>query len=196
MKILITGFKPFNNEKINPSAQLLSELDINFNNYEINTLLLDVLYQKDSERLLAKIKELKPDYVLMLGQAGGRNCISLEYCALNIRNASIPDNHGKLITHEKIKENGPLAYNTNIDIENLLQLDPNIKISYNCGTFICNDIYYNTLDLIYSNNLSIKCLFIHIPYIYEQVLDKNPNTPFMKLNEIKHIIYKLIDKLK
>ena len=136
MKILITGFKPFNNEKINPSALLLSELDANFNNYEIETLLLDVLYQKDSECLLAKIKEINPDYVLMLGQAGGRNCISLEYCAINIRNASIPDNHGNLITHEKIKDNGPLAYNTNIDIENLIHIDNNIKISYKCSTII------------------------------------------------------------
>ena len=31
MKILITGFKPFNNETINPSLLLLSELDKNYN---------------------------------------------------------------------------------------------------------------------------------------------------------------------
>jgi pyroglutamyl-peptidase len=196
MKILITGFKPFNNEQINPSQIILSNLDKNYNNNDIHTLELDVIYGEDSEKLLTKIKEVNPNLVLLLGQAGGRPWVSFEFCALNIKNASIPDNSGKTIIHEQIKENAPLAYQTNIDVDKILNLDDNLKISYNCGTFICNDIYYNALDYIYSNNLESKCAFIHIPYIYEQTLDKKPNTPFMELKKIEKILYKLIDKLK
>jgi pyroglutamyl-peptidase len=196
MKILITGFKPFNNETINPSLLLLSQLDKNYKNHEIHTQELDVLYNKDSQRLIEKIKEINPDLILMLGQAGGRPWVSFEFCAINIKNASIPDNNGKVLIHETIKERGPLAYQTNINIDKILYLDEKLKVSYNCGTFICNEIYYNSLDYIYNNKLNTKCAFIHIPYIYEQTLDKKPNTPYMELIDIKNILYKLIDKIK
>lgn len=195
MKILITGFKPFNNENINPSLLLLSELDKNFNNHEIHTLLLDVVYNKDSKKLLDKIGEINPDLILLLGQAGGRAWVSFEFCAINIKNASIPDNNGKILIHEPIKDKGPVAYQTNINVDKILNLDDKLKVSYNCGTFICNEIYYSALDYIYTNNLNTKCAFIHIPYIYEQTLDKKPNTPFMDLSEMKKIIYKLIEKI-
>ena len=193
MKILITGF---NNENINPSQLLLNEIDKNYQNHNIHILELDVIYNEDSLKLLSKIKEIEPDLILLIGQAGGRAWVSFEYCAINIQNASIPDNNGVLYTHNIIKENGPLAYNTNIDIEKIIKLDEKLKISYNCGTFICNDIYYNALDYIYSNNLNTKCAFIHIPYVYEQTLDKKVNTPFMELNEVKQIIYKIINNIK
>jgi pyroglutamyl-peptidase len=195
MKILITGFKPFNNEKINPSLLLLSELDKNYNNHEIHTLILDVAYHCDSNKLLDKIKELNPDLILLLGQAGGRAWVSFEFCAINIKNASIPDNNGKMFIHEPIKERGPLAYQTNIDIDKILYLDDKLKVSYNCGTFICNEIYYSALDYIYTNKLNTKCTFIHLPYIYEQTINKKLNTPFMELSEMKKIIYKLIEKI-
>lgn len=195
MKILITGFKPFNNETINPSLLLLSELDKNYNNNEIHTLILDVVYNKDSQKLLDKIKEINPDLILLIGQAGGRPWVSFEFCAINIKNASIPDNDGKILIHEQIKDDGPVAYQTNINIDKILYLDDKLKVSYNCGTFICNEIYYSALDYIYKNKLNTKCAFIHIPYIYEQTLDKKPNTPFMDLSEMKKIIYKLIEKI-
>lgn len=196
MRILITGFKPFNNEKVNPSLLILNNLDKAYKNHDIHTLELDVLYNKDSKRLLEKIKEINPDLILLLGQAGGRPWVSFEYCAINIKNASIPDNNGVMLIHDTIKENGPLAYSTNIKVDKLLHLDDKLKISYNCGTFICNEIYYSALDYIYSNKLNAKCAFIHIPYIYEQTIDKKPDTPYMELNEIEKILYKLIDNIK
>lgn len=41
---------------------------------------------------------------------------------------------------------------------------------------------YSLLYYINKNNLNIKGGFIHVPYITEQVLDKN--TPYMDLNSI------------
>ena len=76
-----------------------------------------------------------------------------------------------------------------------LYLDDKLKVSYNCGTFICNEIYYSALDYIYTNKSNTKCAFIHLPYIYEQTINKKLNTPFMELSEMKKIIYKLIEKI-
>ena len=63
MKVLISAFKPFNNEMINPSLEIANQI-INeklFN--DIKLVVLDVLYNKDSLVLLNCIKEYNPDII-------------------------------------------------------------------------------------------------------------------------------------
>mgnify|MGYP000860859008 FL=1 len=40
---------------------------------------------------------------------------------------------------------------------------------------------YGILNYIYKNNLNIKAGFIHIPYLFQQVIDK-PNMPGMDID--------------
>ena len=94
MKILISGFKAFNNESINPSLIIASKLKEKYLNIEV--VELNVEYDNDSIKLLSKINEIKPDIIMLLGQAGGRSKVCLEQFALNMQSATISDNKGSV----------------------------------------------------------------------------------------------------
>lgn len=192
MKILITGFNPFNKETINPSLMLLPY----YNKDNIITLPLNVLYNLDARKVMEVIKKEEPDLVLLLGQAGGRKKVTIESVALNIQNATICDNGVNLRKHEVIIKNGPIAYQTSIDLVNLLNIvnDELFDISYHAGTFVCNDLYYQVLHFLNISKLKTKCAFIHLPYLDTQVIDK-PNMPSMKLEKMKEILDKVINAL-
>lgn len=192
MKILITGFKPFNKETINPSLELLSY----YNKEGITTLPLNVEYDQDALKVIELINDNEYDYVLLLGQAGGRKKVTIESIALNIQNATIPDNGNNLVKHHMIIDGAPIAYQTKIDLVSLVSRVDNelFDISYHAGTFVCNDLYYQVMHHININNLKSKCAFIHLPYLDAQVIDKS-NMPSMKLEEIKEILDKVIESL-
>jgi len=191
MKVLITGFKPFNNEKINPTEEILKIFNSDL--YDIDKLLLDVLYDSDASCVKSMLKN-NYDLVLLLGQAGGRKTVSLEQFALNMKSTNICDNNGVYYHHTKIKENGRLCYETNINLKQVIDgiNSDKISISYHAGCFICNDIYYNSLEYIYENNLNTKCVFIHFPFINEQVINK-PNMPYLKLSEMIELLHEIIN---
>ena len=193
MKILLTGFKPFNKASINPTEEIISSLKDTYKDHKIYKLLLDVEYQNDYLKIEDKIREVNPDLVIMMGLAGGRKVVNLEAVALNIRHATISDNKGTMYLNTKIDEKLPLAYETNLDYKNIYEKMKSEKfmISYHAGTYICNDIYYNTLNYIYTNKLNIKCGFVHFPFLEGE----KTNLPTMKLDEMKDILFKLIDSI-
>ena len=162
MKILLTGFRPFNNEVINPAIELLQFYEDCDN---ITNLALNVEYNLDAIKVIEEMKKCNPDIVILLGQAGGRKKVMVENIALNIHHATIADNALNKLTHESIIENAPIAYQTNVDLITLLNKvdDEDFDISYHAGTFVCNDLYYQVLYYIKINNLSTKCIFIHLP---------------------------------
>ena len=53
---------------------------------------------------------------------------------------------------------------TNVDIENLISKlkDENVYKSCDCGKYICNEVYYLSL-----NTLAGSALFVHLPPIKE-----------------------------
>ena len=192
MRILISAFKPFNKETINPSLIIANEIASNYKEL-IQVLSLNVEYNNDSVLLIDKIKTYKPDYLFCLGQAGGRSKVSLEYFALNMQSAAIKDNIETYILHNEIIKDGKEAYKSNINLLDVINNVNNehLAISYNAGTFICNEIYYNALKYIDDNNLNTKCVFIHIPFIEAQVENK-PSVPYLNLKESTEIIHKVI----
>lgn len=85
MKILVTGFEPFNGRDINPSQLILEQLETP----EGVTLIKEVLpveFKATTERLKNVLKEHQPDVVLSLGQAGNRPEICVERVAINLDN--------------------------------------------------------------------------------------------------------------
>ncbi len=194
MKILITGFKPFNKETVNPTEIIINMLKEK--DSSINTLLLNVEYNSDANMLIKEIDKLKIDVLICLGQAGGRSKVTIENFALNMQSAQIPDNANISLKHHPINESGTLCYQTNVDLEKLINNinDENLSISYHAGTFICNEIYYRALEYINHNKLNIKCIFVHIPYIKEQVENK-PNMPYLDIEKSLDIISKIKEEL-
>lgn len=187
MKILLTAFDPFADEKINPTLEVLKKLEDNILDVQLIKLELPTVFGKSSKILEEKIKEAKPDVILSLGQAGGRSKITVERIAINIDDANIKDNEGNKPIDQKIKDDGENAYFSTLPIkaivEEIKKAGIPAEISNTAGTFVCNHIMYEDLYLAekYGN---IKAGFIHIPFLPEQVIDKK-DMPSMNISDIK-----------
>ncbi|MDU5504651.1 MAG: pyroglutamyl-peptidase I, partial [Anaerococcus vaginalis] len=188
MKILLTGFDPFGNDKINPSIELVKRIDEKIDSAQIFKIEIPTVFKKSGEILEENIKKIRPDVILCIGQAGGRSAISLERIAINIDDARIFDNLGEKPIDEKIRIDGENAYFSNLPIKKIVEeiKKENIpaEISNSAGTFVCNHLMYEALYLAkkYKN---IRAGFIHIPYLPEQVINKT-NIPSMDLeNSLK-----------
>lgn len=188
MRILITGFDAFGKDTYNPSFEAIKTLDDNILGAEIIKVQLETKFINAQDKLVELMDQFKPDYVILTGQAAGRDKISLEKVALNVMNSNICDNDNFKPVDQSITDNNEYALITSIDLLSLksyLDKDkiPN-HISYHAGTFVCNSSYYRVLDLIDKKYNNTKALFIHVPIIPEQAANYKDNTPTMTLVDI------------
>lgn len=186
MKILVTGFDPFGGEPTNPAIESVKRIDDNIEGAEIIKLEIPTVFHKAADVVEEKIKEVKPDVVLSIGQAGGRYGIAVERVAINQDDARIEDNEGNQPIDVVIREDGAPAYFSTLPIkamvEEIKKENLPANVSNTAGTFVCNHIMYQDLYLAekYDN---IKAGFIHVPFLTEQVVDKK-DTASMSLEDI------------
>lgn len=187
MKVLITGFDPFNGESINPAFEAIKLLPNTILDVDIIKLEIPTVFKKSISYIEKTIENIKPDIIILVGQAGGRYSITIERVAINIDDTKIKDNEGNMPVDKIIKEDGENAYFSNLPIkliaDNIIRNGIPANISNDAGTFVCNHVMYGTLYLINKKYNNIKSCFIHVPYIPEQVLTKS-NTPSMSLLDI------------
>ncbi|MDM5232890.1 MULTISPECIES: pyroglutamyl-peptidase I [Lysinibacillus] len=169
-KILLTGFVPFLDYKINPTMQIVEALsNKEMHGYEIVGRILSVDFQQSADQLKQYIDEVKPQMIISLGLAGGRYKITPERIAINVKDGE-PDNNGYTPVDESIYENGADAYLTNLPIRNMVnRLQKEgfpAEISNTAGTYLCNNIMYEGLAYAKQNE-GVKAGFIHIPASFE-----------------------------
>lgn len=186
-KILVTGFDPFGGEKINPALEVIKLLPDNILGNEIKVLEIPTVWRESIKKIEEEIKNFEPDFILSIGQAGGRTDISIERVAINIDDYRIEDNVGNQPIDEKIFEDGENAYFSTLPIKaiqnEILKNKIPASISNTAGTFVCNHVFYGVRYLIEKKYKDIKSGFIHIPYLPEQVLNKS-DTGSMSLETI------------
>lgn len=174
LRVLVTGFEPFNNARLNPSEALVTKLNRDdVLGAEIITKVLPVVYSASGEQLLALIDEYQPDAVLCFGQAEGRKEISIERFAVNLDDASIADNAGvKRVDHE-IQPGGPTAFPSTLPVKDLVSAirEKNIPAnqSLSAGAFLCNHIFYEMQFALAGTGT--RSGFIHLPLMTEQQSD-------------------------
>lgn len=173
-RILITGFGPFGNNKMNSSEIVLKNLP-DFNFVELYKELLPVSFSRSVKTVIQLLNDIKPDIVISLGQAGSRNSVEIERIAINIDDCRNPDNDGVMFKDTKIIENGPDALFSTLPVRNMADavVACNIpsKVSNSAGTFVCNHLLYSILYYIKENHLSVKAGFVHLPCLTEPQSD-------------------------
>ena len=92
--LLITAFEPFGGESENPSALALELLPETIGGIRLEKRLLEVTFLGAKDAVCRYVDEIKPDYAICLGQAGGRAAITPERVAINVMDARIADNAG------------------------------------------------------------------------------------------------------
>ena len=111
MKILVTGFDPFGGDKINPAIEAVKRLPAEINGAEIIKLEIPTVFNKSAEVVKKAIEKENPDYVLNVGQAGGRFGLTPERVAININDGRIPDNEGYQVNQFMKMEKLPTLHN-------------------------------------------------------------------------------------
>ena len=87
-KILVTGFDPFGGEKVNPALEVIKLLPKKIGENEVRILEIPTVYKKSLEKIEKEIENYSPDYILSIGQAGGRANISINNIPSSISNTA------------------------------------------------------------------------------------------------------------
>ncbi|MGM7702906.1 pyroglutamyl-peptidase I [Pseudalkalibacillus sp. Hm43] len=170
-KLLLTGFEPFLDHKMNPTEMIVKELDgKTIGAFEIIGHVLPVDYEQASPKLLNLVDELEPDAVIALGLAAGRNKITPERVAINV-NDGVKDNSGRVPVDQPIIEGGPAAYFSMLPIREMVNalLEEGIpaEISNTAGTYLCNNVMYSVLHELEKRGGEFPAGFIHVPASFE-----------------------------
>jgi pyroglutamyl-peptidase len=164
MTILLTGFTPFGDQTVNPSQRIVEALA---DRADITGVVLPTIYQTAGERLVALLDEHQPTALVMLGVAARRAAINLERFALNIDDASAPDNAGDLRQSQPIVPGGPAAYTSTLPIAAMQQAlqtrEIPVTISNHAGAYVCNHLFYVACHALDQTGSSIPCGFLHVP---------------------------------
>ena len=187
MKVLVTGFEPFGGEKVNPALEAIKGLPAEIHDAEVRWLELPTVFYKSAQVLEEEMSCYRPDFVLCIGQAGGRSSLTPERVAINQDDARIPDNEGNQPIDLPIRPDGASAYFSSLPIKAMVQAIKKeglpASVSNTAGTFVCNHLMYQALYLVEKKFPHVRAGFMHIPYMMEQVVNR-PTAPAMSLVDI------------
>lgn len=197
MKILLTGFDPFGGETVNPALEAVKMLDgaviaeAHVVMREIPTVRVKAL-----EAIVKAIREVQPDVVIAVGQAGGRTDITPERIAINVDDFRIPDNDGNQAVDEAVVADGPAAYWSTLPIKKIVAVlrEDGIpaSVSNTAGTFVCNHVFYGLMHYLQQEGNIRRGGFIHIPYLPAQAA-KLPGQPSMSLEIVTKGLRRIVE---
>lgn len=197
-KLLLTGFEPFLNFSINPTMEIVGELNgTTIGNYTVTSHVLSVDFHKAGKQLLQFIDETKPDAIISLGLAGGRFKVNPERIAINV-NDGPKDNQGHKPENEVIWEDGTDGLFSTLPISKMVeQLKAQglpAEISNTAGTYLCNHVMYQALYYTTMNDLDLPTGFIHIPASHELAIEHG-KIPSWSYNDLKKAVIICIETL-
>lgn len=178
-QLLITGFDPFGGASVNPAREAVMALPDVVGDYALTKLEIPTVFGLAAETVLRAAEALCPDVILCVGQAGGRAAITPEVVAINLREASIPDNAGNQPKNMPVVENAPAAYFSTLPVramtEGVKAAGIPCSLSYSAGVFVCNDLLYSLLH--HYDGTDTRVGFVHIPYLPEQAGERVASLP-------------------
>lgn len=189
---MLTGFEPFLGMPINPTERIVTSLDgETIGAYQIKSVLLPVDFEKAPVALLEAFQEINPDAVVSLGLAAGRDAITPERIAINIRDGA-PDNSGVVLEDAPINQEGQAGYFSKLPIRKIVNtLKQNgfpANISNSAGTYLCNNVMYTMLHHIEKENLQIPAGFIHVPSSHDLVVEGKKRMPSWSQRDLEEAI--------
>lgn len=154
--ILLTGFEPFADFRINPSAELMKFLE----QRGFQTAVLPVSYSLIDSKI-SSLKLDSYDFIFLFGLAAGRSQLSFERVALNWIEGKVEDNSGQKPLPQPIDSSQPAAFINQLPLDQWVidgkDLDLDLQVSTDAGAYLCNYLYFQVMKV------NTHCIFIHIP---------------------------------
>ena len=164
-RLLITGFDAFGGSEENPSWLAVSQLPDTVGRFTLKKCMIPTVFGRAAQEVLAAAEEFQPDVILCVGVAAGRDAVTPERIAVNIRDARIPDNVGNQPVGEFVVADAPAAYFSTVPVAAMAQAirDAGVPgtVSNSAGAFVCNDTLY--LLLHHFAGTATRVGFIHVP---------------------------------
>lgn len=187
--ILMTGFAPFGGESVNPSWQAVQRVATAWDGPEPLAIVeLPVVFDQSAEVLRDAMRQVQPDLVIAVGQAGGRAQLTPERVAINVDDARIPDNAGNQPIDEPIDPDGPAAWFTTLPVKRAVAAMRNrgipAAVSNSAGTYVCNHIFYQLMRIIAAEFPGTRGGFVHVPFSPEQVAAAGSSQPSLSVDAI------------
>ena len=184
--ILITGFEPFGGDAINPSARIAQALHgAEIDGARVHAEVLPCVFGASIAALHAALDRVQPAITLCLGQAAGREGLTIERVAINVDDASMPDNAGATPIDRPIIDRGPAAHFSSLPIKaivaGLRSSGLTASISQTAGTFVCNHVFYALMHRLHGGGA--RGGFMHVPLLPEQARADRP-APVMPLDRM------------
>ncbi len=166
--ILVTGFEPFGGEAVNSSWEAVRRLDgWRVGQFTAVARLLPCAYDVSVKELIYAIEALRPEAVLMAGQAARRGVVSVERFARNLDDAAAPDNLGVTRTAAAIRAGVPDRLEAAAPVEAIAGAirvaGIPARVSRNAGGFVCNHLYFGALQYLRDKRSAIPAVFLHLP---------------------------------
>ncbi len=171
--ILVTGFEPFGGETVNASWEAAQRLEgWRHGGYAAAARLLPCAYDASVKELISAIETLRPDALLMTGQAARRAVVCVERFARNLDDAAAPDNDGALRRALRISRGAPerleAAAAVTAIVGAIKEAGIRARVSRNAGGFVCNHLYFGALQYLGGVDHPIPAVFVHLPVTPEQ----------------------------
>jgi pyroglutamyl-peptidase len=181
MRVLVTGFEPFDGQSLNPSWEVARALHgVVMAGAQVTAVQLPCVFALALPALQQALASHRPDIVLALGQAEGRCDFSVERVAINVQDARIPDNAGAQPIDVPVVAGGPAAYFSSLPIKALVAglraAGFPASVSQTAGTFVCNQVFYGLQHALAGQG--VHSGFMHLPLLPEQAAHwKGPSLP-------------------
>jgi pyroglutamyl-peptidase len=171
--ILVTAFESFDDRPVNRSGQWLDA----FLEHAEATALAHVADLTAAElpvdfvelpRALARLwRAERPDVWILTGESGAGDAIRVERVAVNLLDATIPDNAGRRRVDAEVLRGGPPAYFATLEPRKaraaLERGGARSVLSLSAGSYCCNQAFYLARHL--TRRAKTRVIFLHIPRI-------------------------------
>lgn len=169
IRILLTGFDAFPGQDVNPTAQMMRDIDGAFP--DLFTRILPTEYRAGIDALDRALAEIKPQIVVCFGVAARSSLIRLELMAHNEVNTRLPDASGFVPGRAEISQNGAPLYMSTLPLENLApRLNASqlfTQFSRSAGDYVCNYAFYHLMERRAARSLpgdtGAVAGFVHVP---------------------------------
>ncbi len=193
MRILVTGFEPFDGRDVNTSWEAVRRLPRMIGNNQVVTKRIPVAFGSAMKAVAAAIDAQRPDAVISVGEAATNNKVEIEYVAINVADATIADNEGHKPVDERLEADGPDGYFSTLPVKRIVSCLSDkglpIGVSYSAGTFVCNSVMYSALH----HGGTQQAGFVHVPLADE--FNSKQTQHVLTLSEIVNVLIEVIKQL-
>ena len=166
--ILLTGFRAFGPHAENPSEAVVRRIGAAPpGGIELATEILPVEYGHAFDAVRAALDARPLRAALLVGLAANRASLEFERFALNWRGAAMADEAGVVVDGLPVDPSGPAAYLATLPVDDLVETVRAAGLpcqpSSHAGTYLCNQVLYQTLRHTDVHGLSCRAVFLHLP---------------------------------